>query len=88
MKLARLTLDDIVVIPDGRDCGGGMRNVDLRESSFRAEDGWDIRQTLPGEFTVYREGMAEPITIGGYGYTYKRMPPEAPAPEPVKKGKR
>lgn len=90
MKLATLNLDDIVVIPHGKKLGEDYF-VDLRDSVFRAEDGWDIHETLPGTFSLNAPWLAEPVTLGGYGYTYTRAPvevidTEAPVPQP--KGKR
>lgn len=71
-KLASLWLDDTVVIPFGKDNGSGLPRTHVRDSSFQAEDGWDIRETLPGVFSITRDGMAEVVTIGGYGYSYVR----------------
>lgn len=88
MRLASLWLDDIVVVADGRELGGDHRS-DLRDASFHASEGWEIRETLPGVFSLQREGMSEPVTIGGYGYSYVRAPAsKVDEPEPTKRGKR
>ena len=91
MKLATLNLDDMVVIPGGKRLGEDTF-TDLRDSVFRAADGWEIHETLPGTFSVTCAHMAEAVTIGGYGYTYTRakvdpIDTEAPVPAPAK-GKR
>lgn len=77
IKLAAVTFDDIVVIPLGKDVGGGLARQDLRESSFRAEDGWRIGLTTVFRsisssvvFEIWREGMPRPAFVGGYGHTY------------------
>lgn len=72
MKIASLYLDDMVVIPLGKSVGTDQPRVDLRDASFHAADGWDIRETLPGVFSLVCEGMTEPVVLGGYGYTYVR----------------
>lgn len=71
-KLASLWLDDIVVVPAGMETGIGQPRVDYRDTSFHASEGWDIRETLPGVFSLLREGMPAPVTVGGYGYSYVR----------------
>ncbi len=76
--LASLWLDDLVVVRNGGQ-SGPETYVDVRDSSFHREDGWDIRETLPGVFSLHREGMASPVTVGGYGYSYTTTP----EPEPV-----
>lgn len=86
MKLARLDLDAVVCIHLGKSLGGaGEARHDVRDSTFTAADGWDIRETLPGVFSLHREGMPEVVTLGGYGYSYVRvaLPPE---PEDVSHG--
>lgn len=85
MKLASLYLDDTVVIHLGKDVGGGLPRQHVRDSSFQEADGWDIRETLPGTFSICREGMPKPVTIGGYGYSYVRADDPAPPPEPKAK---
>lgn len=92
MKLAILNLDDMVVIPSGKRLGEDAFG-DLRDSVFRAVDGWDIHETLPGTFSVSAPWLDEPVTIGGYGYTYTRakvepVDTEAPLPAPQAKGKK
>lgn len=72
MKIVSLHLDDMVVISLGKSVGTDQARVDLRDSSFHAADGWDIRETLPGVFSLVCEGMPEPVTVGGYGYSYVR----------------
>ncbi len=89
--ITALFLDCMVVIPQGKNVGGGMKRTELREQNFRSEEGWDIRETLPGVFSLNREGMDSPCTIGGYGYNYVQHIPkveEAPAEEPKKAKKR
>lgn len=87
MKLRELHLDIAVVVPGAKNIAGGVNRI--TEQAFHVEDGWDLRETLPGVFSISREDMAEPVTVGGYGYTYVRMPEEAaPAEEPKKRGKR
>lgn len=82
MKIASLWLDDIVVVPGGRELGGDHR-TDLRDASFHASEGWQIHETSsPGVFTVQREGMTDPVIIGGYGYSYVKAADES------KRGKR
>lgn len=71
MKIAVLNLDDHVVIPGGRILGGESFG-ELRADVFRAVDGWDIRETLPGIFSISAAHLTEPVTIGGYGYSYTR----------------
>lgn len=85
-KLSALYLDDIVVIPAGKDMGAGQARTDLRDSSFHESEGWDIRETLPGVFSVLCDGMPSPVAIGGYGYSYVRAVEAPPPPEP--KGKK
>ncbi len=79
MKLARLSFDDSVTIFAGRETGGGEARQDHRDSAFAAADGW-VLEWLPDseQFRVWREGMPEPTTLGGYGYSFERMP-DAPA---------
>lgn len=76
MSIATLHLDDLVVIPGGKVLGS-EHIVDLRSSSFLAADGWDIRETLPGVFSLNAEWLAAPVTVGGYGYSYTRASVEA-----------
>ncbi len=71
MKIAILNLDDTVVIPAGKQLGED-HFVDLRDSVFRAVDGWDIRETLPGTFSLSAPWMPHSVTVGGYGYSYVR----------------
>lgn len=71
MRIASLHLDDMVTVPGGKLMGEGLIG-DLRESTFRSADGWDIRETLPGVFSLSSEWAPEPVTIGGYGYSYVR----------------
>jgi hypothetical protein len=89
MKLASLYLDDMVVIPSSRSIGAGVPFADERSSSFHASDGWDIRETLPGTFSISREGMAHAVVVGGYGYSYVRAEEPVPALEvvPIAKAK-
>lgn len=73
-KLRSLYLDDTVCIPQSKTVGDGPLH-DTRDSCFHVNDGWDIRETLPGVFTITNELMAERIvTIGGYGYSFEREP--------------
>ncbi len=98
MKLVCLHLDDTVVIPRSRLTGGGAPLSETRDSSFHMDDGWDIRETLPGIFTITNGHMADVVTIGGYGYSFCRAPEELSAVEdqpvsilsgvPRKRGKR
>lgn len=77
MKLRCLYLDDAVVIPRSKDQGSGIPLTDTRDSSFHVDDGWDIRETLPGVFSITNAAMGERIvTIGGYGYSYERAEAE------------
>lgn len=74
MKLRSLHLDDTVCIPQSKTVGDGPLH-DTRDSCFHIADGWDIRETLPGVFTVTNDLMVGRIvTIGGYGYSYEREP--------------
>jgi len=91
MRLKSLCFDDIVVIDGPITVAGGPPGI--REQRFHIDDGWDIRETLPGIFTLCRDDMTEPVTIGGYGYSYVRMPGEeiqhdALVQQAPKKGKR
>jgi hypothetical protein len=63
-----------VTIPGGADYGAGAPRGDLRDQSFAAADGWDIREVLPGVFSLHRAGMPEPCTVGGYGYSVVTAP--------------
>ncbi len=81
MKLVCLHLDDTVVIPRSRLTGGGAPLSETRDSSFHVDDGWDIRECLPGIFTITNGHMSDVVTIGGYGYSYVRAT-EALTPEP------
>lgn len=79
MKIASIYFDDIIVIPQGIQLGPTQPFTTLREQSFHAAEGWDIRETLPGTFSMLREGMSGPVTVGGYGYSYVReAEPEKP----------
>lgn len=72
MKLRSLYLDDTVCIPQSKTVGDGPLH-DTRDSCFHVNDGWDIRETLPGVFTITNELMVDRIvTIGGYGYSFER----------------
>jgi len=88
MMIAHLYFDDIVVITRGRTSGNGMPRGDARETSYHAPE-WEIREVLPGVFSLWTEGMEVPQTVGGYGYSYS---PQATTPEPEsppqRKGKR
>lgn len=90
MRIAILHLDDHVAIPGGRQLGSTCDT--LRADLFSAADGWDIRETLPGTFSLSAPWMPHSVTVGGYGYTYTRAPIEPVDTEaPVvaaKKGKR
>ena len=82
--ITALHLDDYVVVPGGKDLGSGVGRQDLRQTSFARDDGWDIREVLPGVFSVYQAGMLAPVTIGGYGYSYASASEAAPsAGDPV-----
>lgn len=74
MKLVSLYLDDVIVVPKGKDLGGGSPRTDLRDSSFQAADGWQITQVSPGLFSLFTEGMPHAVMVGGYGYTYVPEP--------------
>lgn len=74
MKLVCLHLDDSVVVPRSKSMGDGLPLVDTRDSSFHMDDGWDIREVLPGTFVITNDHMAESVTIGGYGYSYVSAP--------------
>ncbi len=71
--------DDQVVVDGGRDVGEGKRGQ-LREFSFHRRDGWDIREALPGVFTLFTDGMEHPVTVGGYGYSCVRVTVADPHP--------
>lgn len=95
MKIASLYLNGHIVVPEGQQLGPTQAYTTLREQSFHSHEGWDIRETLPGVFSLHHEGMSAPVTVGGYGYSYVAAPPHA---EPItfveatlptaKKGKR
>lgn len=78
-----------VSIPKGANYGEGVPRGTLRDTSFTRADGWDIREVLPGVFSLSCEGMPAPVTVGGYGYSVV-LEPEPIIPEPLatKKGKR
>jgi len=88
MKLAKLTFDDTVTIYLGKDVGGGDAHQDLRYSSFRADDGWELDELAPGVFSVFRDGMTRPTMLGGYGYSYETLPAPAPVLADLKKARR
>lgn len=71
MKLARVSFDDNVLIPLGRDTGGGHRQ-DLRDASFDVVDGWSI-EMLDDAVCITREGMPTPAWVRGYGMTYTEL---------------
>lgn len=71
MKLARVSFEHNVLIPLGRDIGGGSRQ-DLRDASFDVVDGWTI-ELLDGAVRITREGMPSPAWISGYGMTYTEL---------------
>lgn len=81
MTISVLHLDDHVVIPKGRKLGEDTLG-ELRASSFLASDGWVIRETLVGVFSLSAPWLPEPVTIGGYSYSYTVEPP-APVVEEV-----
>jgi hypothetical protein len=72
VKLAALWLDDVVVIPGAKDNGAGEPRQPLREQAFEASDGWELDFDGYGGFRIWREGMAAPVIVGGYGYSYVR----------------
>lgn len=86
MKLTCLYLDDSVVIPRSKNMGSGMPLHDTRDSSFHVNDGWDIRETLPGTFTITNEHMDGIVTVGGYGYSYERAPEDLPTSPSLESG--
>lgn len=75
MKLAYLAFDDMITVPGGRRLGEDSIG-DACESTFRAADGWDLRQTSEGVFTLRSECMLDAMTVGGHGYRYIPEPPE------------
>ncbi len=89
MKLVALYLDDVVVVPKGKSTGEGEPRQDLRATSFHADDGWQIEE-LPGDrFRLQCKGMPDPVTVGGYGYTFieeRATVPSLPAPAPLEAG--
>jgi hypothetical protein len=85
--IASIFFDDQIVVPQGKDLGGGVARQSLREFSFHADEGWQILEALPGTFTLWHEGMDHPVTVGGYGYSLVRVPDVEPKPD-GKKGKR
>lgn len=79
--ITALYLDDYVVVPASKNIGSGSALVETRSPVFERADGWDIREVLPGVFSLYREGMAGPVEVGGYGYSVVRVTvDEAPTP--------
>jgi hypothetical protein len=78
MKVVRLQLEKPVAIPGWTPIAGG---ADSSEMTFHAADGWDIRETLPGVFSIWREGMDSPVTVGNYGYSYTQERDSEPYPE-------
>lgn len=72
MNLRELHLFDLVVIPGAIDVSGGTSQK--REQSFHVDEGWDLRELLPGVFSVSREDMPHAVTVGGVGYSYVPMP--------------
>lgn len=71
--LRELHLDAVAVIPGAIDVSGGT--AQKREQSFHADEGWDLREVLPGVFSISRADMPYAVTLGGYGYSYVAMPP-------------
>jgi hypothetical protein len=80
MKIRAITFDDVIVVHGHVPVSGGPSTS--REQAFHEDDGWDIRETLPGTFTLCHETMSEPITIGGYGYSYVRSASQEAIAEP------
>lgn len=74
MKLAAVYFDDTVCIPSGKDVGGGVSRQDLRESTFSAADGWELRRVEKGVYSLWREGMERPKFVEGYGSTFDVEP--------------
>lgn len=72
MKLSALWLDDVIVIPDGKDNGAGEPRQPLREQAFMAADGWELDFDGYGGFRIWRDGMAAAVIVGGYGYSFVR----------------
>lgn len=71
-KLRSLYLDDTVCIPQSKTVGDGPLH-DTRDSAFHVNDGWDIRETMPGIFVITNDLMGDrSVTLGGYGYSYER----------------
>lgn len=68
MKLSLLMLDDLVPVPGYVRAQGGLNTA--RENVFTFTDGWDIEHLGGGLFSVYRDGMEAPVTIGGYGFSF------------------
>jgi hypothetical protein len=87
--IGSIYFDDIIVVPEGQRLGPTQAPTTLREQSFHAAEGWTIQETLPGTFTLQREGMSGPVTVGGYGFTYTKLPPPViEEPKPLAKGKK
>lgn len=85
-RLRELHLDCAIVIPGAKNIAGGVNRI--TEQAFHIEDGWDVRETLPGVFSISRDDMAEAVTVGGYGYTYVRAEPETVPEAPEAKRKK
>lgn len=85
MRIREVHFDDVVSIPGHTQIAGGTTTT--RETTFHADDGWEIRETLPGVFSLLHSSMTEPVTVGGYGYSFVPISP-LDEPAPAKKGKR
>lgn len=81
MKLAALYFDDQVVIPGYVAVSGGTSQY--RDTTFHADEGWDIQRVERGVFRIWREGMPAPVMLEGYGASWVEMPESSsPAAEP------
>lgn len=77
MNLRELHLDAVAVIPGAVDIAGGT--AQKREQSFHVDEGWDLREVLPGVFSISRADMPHAVTVGGCGYSYVALPFEMSA---------
>lgn len=87
MRIREIHFDDVVAVPGHVQISGGISTA--RETAFHVDDGWDIREVLPGVFSLCHTNMSAPVTVGGYGYSFvpceEATAPEAP--QAKRKGK-
>jgi hypothetical protein len=86
MRLALLQFFDMVRIPGGRMTGQDA-HTDATESTFRAEEGWELHEVSPGRFSIKAPHMPVAYTIGACEFGFFPFVEPAPVVE-APKGKR